>query len=312
MSMKRLLLVALILTASPLQAQVDPKVAAQCKDARDFFGCVKAFSVPAAAPDDGLQALRNAMKQVASRLAAGTSLRDSTETFRPVVDQLSIVESQYPKSLAVKNARLASNLFDALQTAWGARIKAENYQLNQYGGDKVYNCKILKLSADNFDQVYGSSVINWTYTKGAFGWTSCKVPYGRLPEDYMRPIVNRVLREGAISPEEIAAKKKAEAERQLKIQREKELCALGPWNRYLEENPGMKAWAAANPGPAENQKKKFMADPKNQGSCNGSNFSGRRDFEWFYAHPISEENSTQAYVCNTASNCIRREDYRPR
>ena len=37
----------------------------------------------------------------------------------------------------------------------------------------------------------------------------CKVPYGRLPEDYMRPIVNRVLREGAISPEEIAANKKA-------------------------------------------------------------------------------------------------------
>jgi hypothetical protein len=64
--MKRLLFLALMLSALPLQAQVDPKVAAQCKDARDFLGCVKAFSVPAAAPDDGLQALRNAMKQVAS------------------------------------------------------------------------------------------------------------------------------------------------------------------------------------------------------------------------------------------------------
>ena len=139
------------------------------------------------------------MKQVSRRLAARTSLRDSTETFRPVVDQLAIVESQYPDSLAVKNARLASNLFDALQIAWDARIKAENYELNKYGGDKVYNCEALKLSADNFDRAYGSSVINWLYSKGAFGWTACKVPYGSLPEDNMRPIVNRVLREGAIS-----------------------------------------------------------------------------------------------------------------
>lgn len=267
--MKRLLLLALVLTAGNAHAQVDPKVAKQCKDARDFVGCVKAFTAPAATPNDGLTPLRNAMKQVASRLAVGTSLRDSTETFRPLIDQLAIVESQYPDSLAVKNARLASNLFDALQVAWNARIKAENYELNKYGGTKVYNCKVLKLSADNFDRAYGSSAINWTYTKGAFGWTSCKVPYGKLPEDYMRPIVNRVLREGSISPQEIAAKEKAEAERKAKLKREQELCALGPWNKYLEENPGMKAWAEANPSLAEAKKKAYLKDPKNQTSCFG-------------------------------------------
>ena len=26
--------------------QVDPKVAAQCKEARDFYGCVRAFKTP--------------------------------------------------------------------------------------------------------------------------------------------------------------------------------------------------------------------------------------------------------------------------
>ena len=280
MPMKRLLLLALMLTAGNAYAQVDPKVAEQCKDARDFLGCVKAFTTPAAQADDGLTALRNAMKQVASRLAVGTSLRDSTETFRPVVDQLAIVESQYPDSLAVRKARLASDLFDALQIAWDARIKAENYELNKYGGDKVFNCEALKLSADNFDRAYGSSVINWSYTKGAFGWTACKVPYGQLPEDYMRPIVNRVLREGAISPQEIAARKKAEEERLARIQREKELCALGPWKRYLEENPGMKIWAEANPGPAEAKKKKFLANPKNQSQCESNFVIQKQKMRW--------------------------------
>ena len=267
--MKRLLLLALVLTAGTAHAQVDPKVAAQCKEARDFLGCVKAFTTPATQADDGLQSLRNAMKQVASRLAAGTSLRDSTETFRPVIDQLALVESSYPDSLAVKQARLASKLFDALQLAWDTRIKAEMRDLNVYGGPKMFECKSLKATADNFDRVIGYSAINWTFTKGAFGWTACKVPYGQLPEDYMRPIINRTLLEGSVSPAEIAARERKEAERNAKLQREKELCALGPWKKYLEENPGMKEWAEANPGPAEMQKKKFLANPNNQSACGG-------------------------------------------
>ena len=128
MPMKRFLLLALMLTAGNAYAQVDPKVAEQCKDARDFLGCVKAFITSAAQPDDGLTALRNAMKQVASRLAVGTSLRDSTDTFRPVVDQLALVESQFPDSLAVKNARLASDclMLFKLPGMQGLKPKAMN------------------------------------------------------------------------------------------------------------------------------------------------------------------------------------------
>lgn len=242
-------------------------MAAQCKDARDFLGCVKAFTSPATEADDGLQALRNAMKQVASRLAAGTSLRDSTATFRPVIDQLALVESRYPDSLAVKQARLAGNLFEALQLAWDTRIKAEMRDLNVYGGMKMYECKSLKATADNFDRVIGYSAINWTFTKGALGWTACKVPYGKLPEDYMRPIINQILLNGSVSPAEIAERKRKEAERKADRQREIELCALGPWKKYLEENPAIKEWAKANPGPAQAQKKKFLSDPKNQKNC---------------------------------------------
>ena len=33
-------------------AQVDAEVAAQCRDARDFYGCVRAFNTPVRRSDD--------------------------------------------------------------------------------------------------------------------------------------------------------------------------------------------------------------------------------------------------------------------
>lgn len=258
-----ILIVAPISTAG-VKAQVDPEIAKQCKDARDFQGCVKAFTTPATANEtDQLTPLRNAMKQVAARLRAGTSLRDSSMTFQPVVDQLAIVEGSNADSLAVKNARLASNLFNSLQTAWDARIRATQTVY----GEKFYNCKILKTTVDLFNSTYGSSVVSWEYKKGLFGIDLCRVPYGQLPEDYMRPIINRVLEEGAISPQEIAAREKAEKERRAAIEKERRLCALEPWTRYLEENPGMKAWATANPSLAEQKKKEIVEDPESIKRC---------------------------------------------
>jgi len=262
-----LLIPMLAMLSMPANAQVDPKVAAQCKDARDFVGCVKAFTTPALAPDDGLDGLRNAMKQVAARLQAGTSYNDSTETFRPLIDQLAIVESTHPDSLAVNEARLAAKLFDALQEAWQARIKAEYYELNKYGGTKVYKCNVLKLSADLFNTAYGSQVINWSYNKGAFGWDACKVEYGQLPEDYMRPIINRVLINGSVSPKALAERKEEEAKAEAKRKKERVLCEMGPWNRRLEEDPKLKAWAKANPSAAKEAMTRFIAKEGNKSNC---------------------------------------------
>jgi len=209
----------------------------------------------------------------------------------------------YPNSLAVQKARLASNLFDALQLAWQARIEAKAYQLSQYAtGEDVYECGVLKRTVDNFNSVYGSNAVTWDFKKGLFGTSVCRVPYGQLPEDYMRPIVNRVLREGSISPAEIAAKKKANAARVAKIKREQELCALGPWNRYLEENPGMKAWAAANPGPAEAQKKKYLQNPKNQASCSGIS-SRQIKYDWTNDSVYINPNQPPSGGCNKYGIC---------
>jgi len=41
-----------LLVPSTALAQVDAVVAAQCRDARDFYGCVRAFTTPARRSDD--------------------------------------------------------------------------------------------------------------------------------------------------------------------------------------------------------------------------------------------------------------------
>ena len=145
-----------------------------------------------------LENLKNAMRQVAGRLSAGTSLRDSTLTFQPVIDSLAIAEQSHPDSSVVFDAQKASRLFDVLQTAWDTRIKAYSKDFSEaYQGGNVYNCEMLKLTADEFDRVNGYPVINFSYKKGFLGMTICKVPYGQLPEDHMYPVIQRILRSGA-------------------------------------------------------------------------------------------------------------------
>ena len=41
-----------LLVPSTALAQVDAEVAAQCRDARDFYGCVRAFTTPVRRSDD--------------------------------------------------------------------------------------------------------------------------------------------------------------------------------------------------------------------------------------------------------------------
>ena len=268
LQMKRLFLIALpaLLASTPVLAQVDPKIAAQCKDARDFIGCVKAFTTPAVDTENDLTALRSAMKQVAARLRSGTSLNDSTSTFRPVVDELALVESSYSDSLAVQKANFASSLFDSLQSAWRDRIYARS-SLPPVDGYPLYNCDILQRSANDFNAIYGSPVINWSFKKGWAGLSSCMIKGNNFPDTQMYRVVIRILSEGSISPAEIAEREKAEKERITKIEREQELCALGPWNRYLEENPNMKTWVSANPKAAAKAKEKYINDPKNKTDC---------------------------------------------
>jgi hypothetical protein len=265
-----ILLLHVLHCASPALAAVDPATHKLCIQARDYAGCVKAMTSAPQPVEDPLAQLRNAMKQVAGRLSFGTSLADSTATFQPVVDQLAITESKEPNSLAVRSAQESVRLFDILQTAWRVRIESENRAFRGVSGNlRVYNCKSLKATADAFDSVSTSGKLYWSYSKGPLGLfgDTCKVNYGQEPDALMYPIIVRLLRDGAISPEEIRARDTADQERKAKAAREKELCAMGPWNRYLEENPSIKEWAKHNPAMADAKKKRYLADPKNQAEC---------------------------------------------
>lgn len=90
-----------LLPASSWAEGIDPKIHKQCKDARDYTGCVKAFTPLPPTSDDELSALLAAMKQVAARITTGFALRDATLFFQPVTDQLALVRSSHPESSAV-------------------------------------------------------------------------------------------------------------------------------------------------------------------------------------------------------------------
>ena len=74
-----LLAFGLLFPAAAL-AQVDAEVAAQCKDARDFYGCVRAFSTPAQRSND-IEPLAGVMGQVAAGLISGPTYRNAPTSF---------------------------------------------------------------------------------------------------------------------------------------------------------------------------------------------------------------------------------------
>lgn len=251
--------------SNSLAESIDSKIHERCKDARDYVGCVKAFTSPEQPVDDGLSGLRSAMKQVSARIRGGFSLRDSTLFFQPLTDQLALVRSSHPESLAVINASKAEELFNVVRAAWQSRIST--LSVGTYTGTS-FSCSPTQQGVEAFNRVAGSQVVTYSVRGGLFGLTlGCKAEVGEWHEATMLSYVAGLLDSGSVSPEEIAARKKAAEERRAQVEREKELCAMGPWNRYLEENPGIKKWAQSNPAAANATKQKFLANPKNQKEC---------------------------------------------
>lgn len=254
-----------VLPANAWAESINPKIHSQCKDARDYQGCLKAFTAPQQPSDDGLSSLRAAMKQVSARIRSGFSLRDSTLFFQPLTDQLALVRSSHSESLAVINANKAGELFNVVQTAWQSRIRT--LSVGTYTGT-LFSCAPTQQGVEAFNRAAGSQVVTYSIRGGVFGLRiGCQASVGEGHEAMMLSYIADLLDSGSVSPEEIAARKKAAEERRAQAERERELCAMGPWNRYLEENSGIKKWAQANPASANATKEKFLADPKNQKNC---------------------------------------------
>jgi len=67
-----------LLVPSTAHAQVNAVVAAQCRDARDFYGCVRAFTTPVRRSDD-IDPYAGVMGQMAAGLISGTRYRNAPQ-----------------------------------------------------------------------------------------------------------------------------------------------------------------------------------------------------------------------------------------
>ena len=80
-----------LLVPSAALARVDPNVAAQCQDARDFFGCVRSFTTPVRRSDD-IDPYAGVMGQVAAGLISGQGYRNAPQNFPRGMNPAGLVE----------------------------------------------------------------------------------------------------------------------------------------------------------------------------------------------------------------------------
>jgi len=254
---RRLLIAAAVLLAGSAHAQVDPKIKAECMKAQDFVGCVKALSGFTEIKTSGeTENLRNAMKQVADRLEFGTSLIESNQTYRPLIDALALAKEKDSSSLAVKVATKATAIFSIIQSGWQARINASTVNII---GEKAYKCQPTQTAIDLVNIEVGSkAIVPYSSSKNKevdslpTGFlTVCAEETVKANERRMIQFVVAILREGSTSQSVITnyndevAKKQADSENTL-------------WQNYLQENKTLQAWVKANPKMAEQKKRDFI------------------------------------------------------
>ena len=80
-----------LLVPSTALAQVDAEVAAQCRDASDFYGCVRAFTTPVRRSDE-IAPLAGVMGQVAAGLISGPTYRNAPTYFPRGMNPAGLVE----------------------------------------------------------------------------------------------------------------------------------------------------------------------------------------------------------------------------
>ena len=243
------------------QPGISDELKQACMQARDFVGCIQALGGTNSKEDSGeLVDLRNSMKKVSARLFSGTSLRDSSLVFQPVVDSLSLAVDIYPEALAVRAAAKASSLFDILQSAWQGRIDSLNLVSNYIGpDDKMYSCSPTQTGVDRMNACIGSQAVTRmgrlkdSMITDLWAGGSCTERIVEAYEFAMMKFDAGVLKEGAVDPAEMS---RYEKDRQTLYR----ISRMEAWEKRLEQNPGLKAWAAANPAMASKEQAKYNRD----------------------------------------------------
>ena len=268
--MRRLAALALLLSASPALGAVDPKVKAECMKAQDFLGCVKALSSDKPIVDDETQIgkLRSALKLLPSRLQT-TNLRDFTSNTQIYTDAVASIDqsqlrTEYELDL-VQEALAIRSMLTALQGYWSTRVNdATNYNRDTY--EPQYYCSTLRPALARYNSVAGPDYqvqfTSYTTSHGIFGYH--KVEHCKAQEGEISSAIIRRVNEALVDPEvKLKRLEQAKKLRQQKL-RLQELERMEPWSRRLEENPGLKAWAEANPEAAEKEKERFLQKHEQQ------------------------------------------------
>ena len=223
-----------VIVGLPAVAQVDPKIAEMCMKAQDFSGCVQTMTGGGTATTDEVEKLRSVMKKVAARIENGVSYRDSTEAFQPLVDQLAVAKEGNENELAVKVAEKAESLFNIMQESWYNSIRYDGIAIGANDPIRQWN------------SVIGKEHIA-PLKENCFGYCSVKESEHDASLILMDKFIIGILREGVVSQSTID---EFNAKRDEAIR----LSKMDAWNKHLAVNPGMAAWAKANPAIAETKR----------------------------------------------------------
>lgn len=152
---------------------------------------------------------------------------------------------------------MAIDLFDLTQSVWQSRINNTAAVVGIYEGDVsgvthlLFQCQGFQATVNASYGILGKTV-PWSFREIGWFGGGCNLR-GNYPETPLYQYTVGILREGATDPQEIN-------DYMEELNEAKRLAALGPWTRYLEKNPGMAAWAKANPNLAEAKKKKYIQE----------------------------------------------------
>jgi len=260
---------AAALLAGPVMAQVDPKIKSECMKTQDFVGCVKAMSgnIDLKPDESPITRLKEALRLLPDRLS-NTNSRDFTSNVQVFFDAVSLVDiskakNEYEKEL-ISEAAMIKGMTDALQDYWSIRISDGTY----YGtsGYRSYRCHVLTPRLEIFNSYAGDRYRVNSNVSTTKSWLLGEMQTCYPQEGEMLNSIKRRVAEALVDPEV----RKAELEKKKK---ERELCEMGPWNRRLEEDPKLKAWAMANPAAAKVEMKKYVTKEGSKKNCSTVEFN---------------------------------------
>ena len=264
---------------------VEDAVHQKCLQAADYKGCIEVMGGAAASTISPIQGLVDELKVLSSRLES-VSLSSLSERAIEFRDALSLVDSSslntdYEIS-TYQGARNVDNMISALASAWQSRIyDATKFTSGTYTRSKYYLCRYLKLGVAKFNYAAPAPYHVVYNGRQESNWLAGVMEKCSPQEWQMVDSIQQYIAELTIDPEvkarQIAEEKRREARQIAEEKRRQELCQLEPWDRYLEENPGMKDWVLANPSLAEQRKQKFLQKPENKTTCSGYRSGGYGD-----------------------------------